>query len=158
MGQILRPEDIALLQYTGGTTGTPKGAVLTHRNIVANLVQHQAFLSPELQEGADVALTAIPLFHIYALTVSCLLPFMIGATNVLIADPRDLRGLVREFSKHRITCFAGVNRLFAALVDDPAFARLDFSKLSIAASGGSPLVERIATKWKAITGKTLIEA
>lgn len=157
-GQVLRPEDIALLQYTGGTTGTPKGAILTHRNIVANLVQHQAFLSPALQEGADVALTAIPFFHIYALTVSCFLPFMIGATNVLIADPRDLRGLVREFSKHRITCFAGVNRLFAALVDDPAFARLDFSKLSIAASGGSPLVEHVATKWKAITGKTLIEA
>jgi long-chain acyl-CoA synthetase len=83
---------------------------------------------------------------------------MIGATNVLIADPRNLRGLVKEFSKHRITCFAGVNRLFAALVDDPAFARLDFSKLSIAASGGSPLMERVATKWKAITGKTLIEA
>jgi long-chain acyl-CoA synthetase len=153
----LGPDDIAFLQYTGGTTGTPKGAVLTHGNIVANLVQHHAFIGAALREGQDVALTAIPLFHILALTVSCLLPFKIGAANVLIANPRDITGLIKEFSKHRVTCIVGVNRLFAALVDDPAFARLDFSMLNVSASGGSPLMERVATKWKAITGKTLMD-
>lgn len=155
--ETIDAEDVAFLQYTGGTTGTPKGAVLTHRNIVANLVQHHAFIGASLQDGEDVALTAIPLFHILALTVSCLLPFKIGATNVLIADPRDISGLVEAFAKHRVTCFVGVNRLFAALVDNPAFSRIDFSALNIAASGGSPLQERVAEKWKELTGKTLLD-
>ncbi len=150
--------DTAFLQYTGGTTGVPKGAVLTHRNIVANLVQHHAFIGPVLQDGADVVVTAIPLFHIYALTVSCLLPFKIGAVNVLIADPRDIPGLIKELAKHRFSCLAGVNALFQALVANPAFAQLDFSSLSIAASGGSALQESVARKWRSITGKTLIEA
>jgi long-chain acyl-CoA synthetase len=152
------PEDIAFLQYTGGTTGVPKGAILTHRNIVANLQQHHAQLNPVLQEGRDIVITALPLFHIYALTVSCLLPFKIGAANVLITNPRDIRGLVKELGRHKFTCFAGVNTLFNALVDDPDFARLDFSSLRIAATGGAALQEPVAEKWKAITGKTLIEA
>jgi long-chain acyl-CoA synthetase len=152
------PEDIAFLQYTGGTTGVPKGAVLTHRNIVANLQQHHAQINSVLQEGRDIVITALPLFHIYALTISCLLAFKNGAANVLIANPRDIRGLVKELGKHRFTCFAGVNTLFKALVDDPDFARLDFSSLRIAAIGGSALQESVAKKWKAVTGKTLIEA
>jgi long-chain acyl-CoA synthetase len=154
----LSPGDIAFLQYTGGTTGAPKGAMLTHGNIVANLQQHRAFIGPCLSDGADVVVTAIPLFHIYALTVSCLLPFMIGAANVLVTNPRDIDGLVRELARWRFTCFAGVNTLFKALVRDMDFARLDFSSLRIAATGGSPLQKEVADKWKAITGKTLIEA
>ncbi len=153
----IEPEDIAFLQYTGGTTGVPKGAVLTHRNIVANLVQHHAFLAPKLQDGQDIVITAIPIYHILALTVSLLLAFKIGAKNVLIANPRDIPGLVKEFARHRVTCFVGVNRLFAALIDDPAFKRVDFTALSIAASGGSLLQNEVATKWKAITGTTLID-
>jgi len=152
------PEDIAFLQYTGGTTGVPKGAVLTHRNIVANLQQHHAQLNSVLQEGHDIVITALPLFHIYALTVSCLLAFKIGAANVLITNPRDIRGLVKELARHKFTCIAGVNTLFRALLDDPDFARLDFSSLHIAATGGAALQEPVANKWKAITGKTLIEA
>ena len=152
------PEGIAFLQYTGGTTGVPKGAVLTHRNIVANLQQHHAQINSVLQEGGDIVITALPLFHIYALTISCLLAFKIGAANVLITNPRDIRGLVKELGKHRFTCFAGVNTLFKGLVDDPDFPRLDFSSLRIAATGGSALQESVAKKWKAVTGKTLIEA
>ena len=152
------PEDIAFLQYTGGTTGVPKGAVLTHRNIVANLQQHHAQINSVLQEGGDIVITALPLFHIYALTISCLLAFKIGAANVLITNPRDIRELVKELGKHKFTCFAGVNTLFKGLVDDPDFPRLDFSSLRIAATGGSALQESVAKKWKAVTGKTLIEA
>ncbi len=154
----IEPDDIAFLQYTGGTTGVPKGAMLLHRNIVANLQQHHAHLNAVLREGRDVVITAIPLFHIYALTVSCLLAIKVGAANVLIASPRDIPGLVKELQKHRFTCLPGVNTLFKALLDNPEFARLDFSNLSIAASGGSALQKAVAMKWKAITGKTLIEA
>ncbi len=154
----IEPDDIAFLQYTGGTTGVPKGAMLMHRNIVANLQQHHAHLNAVLREGRDVVITAIPLFHIYALTVSCLLAIKVGAANVLIVNPRDISGLVKELKKHRFTCLPGVNTLFKALLDSPEFARLDFSSLSIAASSGSALQKAVAMKWKAITGKTLIEA
>ena len=98
----IEPDDIAFLQYTGGTTGVPKGAMLMHRNIVANLQQHHAHLNAVLREGRDVVITAIPLFHIYALTVSCLLAIKVGAANVLIANPRDIAGLVKELAKYRI--------------------------------------------------------
>jgi long-chain acyl-CoA synthetase len=155
---VIEPDDIAFLQYTGGTTGVPKGAVLTHRNIIANLQQHNAYLSPILREGREVVITALPLFHIYALTVSCLLPFKIGATNVLITNPRDIKGLVKELRRHPFTVFAGVNTLFGALVDNPDFSHLDFSSLRIAANGGSALQEAVAKRWKTITGNTLIEA
>lgn len=156
--EAIEPGDIAFLQYTGGTTGIPKGAMLTHRNIVANLIQNHAFLDSVLQDGRDIVITALPIFHIYALTVSCLLAFKIGAANVLITNPRDIPAVVKEMAKHKFTCFPGVNTLFKALIDNPDFARLDFSGLRIAASGGSALQEAVATKWKAITGKTLIEA
>jgi len=152
------PQDLALLQYTGGTTGVPKGAMLTHRNIIANLQQHHAQIGPALGGEREIVITALPLFHIYALTVSCLLAVKIGALNVLITDPRDIPGLVRELQKYRFTCLPAVNTLFKALVDHPGFARLDFSNLRICAAGGAPLEEAVAKKWKAITGKTLIEA
>ncbi len=154
----LSPQDIAFLQYTGGTTGVPKGAVLTHRNLVANLEQQHAFMRDVLQEGRDIVVTPLPLFHIYGLTLSCLLPFKIGATNVLIANPRDIGGLVKELRKYRFTCLAGVNTLFKALLDHQGFARLDFSALRAAACGGAALEERVARRWKETTGTTLIEA
>lgn len=154
----IEPDDIAFLQYTGGTTGVPKAAMLTHRNIVANFQQHHAHLSAVLGDGQDVVITAIPLFHIYALTVSCLLAIKIGAANVLIVNPRDIGGLVRELAKYRFTYFPGVNTLFKALCDNAEFSRLDFTSLRIAASGGSALQEAVARNWRAITGKTLIEA
>ena len=154
----IAPSDVALIQYTGGTTGTPKGAALTHRNIIANLQQHHAQCGPRLQEGRDIVITAIPLFHIYALTVSCLLGLKIGATNVLIADPRDVGGLVKELRRRPFTIFPGVNALFKALVNRPDFAKVDFSSLRLAAVGGAPLEEEVARKWNAITGSTIIEA
>lgn len=150
--------DIAFLQYTGGTTGTPKGATLTHRNIIANLQQHHAYCSPRLQEGRDVVITAIPLFHTYALTVSCLLGLKTGATNVLITNPREVRGLVKELRRRPFSVFPGVNALFKALVHCPDFAKVDFSSLRLAAAGGAPLEEEVARKWNAITGNTIIEA
>jgi long-chain acyl-CoA synthetase len=156
--ETISPQDVAFLQYTGGTTGVPKGAMLTHRNIIANLQQHHAQIGPALQGDRDIVITALPLFHIYALTVSCLLAVKIGATNVLITNPRDIPGLVKELQRHRFTCFPAVNTLFKALADNPGFARLDFSSLRIAASGGAPLQEAVAKKWKAVTGTTLIEA
>lgn len=111
-----------------------------------------------MREGRDVVITALPLFHILALTVSCLLPLKIGAKNVLITNPRDIPGLIKEFARREFTCFAAVNTLCKALVENPDFARLDFSSLRIAATGRAPLQEEVARKWKAITGKTLIEA
>jgi long-chain acyl-CoA synthetase len=151
------PSDIAFLQYTGGTTGTPKGAALTHRNIIANVQQHHAHCASRL-EGRVVVITAIPLFHIYAMTVSCLLGLKIGATNVLIPNPRDIRGLTKELKRHRFSCFPGVNALFKALLACPGFAEVDFSNLSLAAVGGAPLEEEVARKWKTITGTTIVEA
>ncbi len=154
----IAPNDVALLQYTGGTTGTPKGATLTHRNILANLQQHHAQCRSRMQEGGDIVITAIPLFHIYALTVSCLLGVKIGASNVLITDPRDVKGLVRELRRRPFTIFPGVNALFKALVDCSDFAQIDFTSLRLAAVGGAPLEEEVAKKWNAITGGTIIEA
>jgi len=151
------PSDIAFLQYTGGTTGTPKGAALTHRNIIANLQQHHAHCASRLEEGRTVVITAIPLFHIYAM-ISCLLGLKIGATNVLIPNPRDLRGLTKELKRRRFSCFPGVNALFKALLDCPDFASVDFSNLRLAAVGGAPLEEEVARKWKTITGNTIVEA
>ena len=156
-GVDVAPSDIAFLQYTGGTTGTPKGAALTHRNIIANLQQHHAHCASRLEEGRTVVITAIPLFHIYAM-ISCLLGLKIGATNVLIPNPRDLRGLTKELKRRRFSCFPGVNALFKALLDCPDFASVDFSNLRLAAVGGAPLEEEVARKWKTITGNTIVEA
>ena len=154
----IEPSDLAFLQYTGGTTGTPKGAALTQGNIVANVEQHHAFCASRLPERQVVVLTAIPLFHIYAMTVSCLIGLKIGATNVLIANPRDIRGLIKELKQRRFTCFPGVNALFKALLARPDLAEVDFSSLSLVAVGGAPLEEAVAEEWKRITGTTIVEA
>jgi len=151
-------EDIAFLQYTGGTTGVAKGAMLTHRNIVANLQQAHAWIAPFLHEGAEIVITALPLYHIFALTANCLTFFKIGATNVLIANPRDIPGFIKELSRYRFTAITGVNTLFNALLNHPDFAALDFSGLHCSLGGGMAVQKAVADKWKRVTGTTLIEA
>ena len=151
-------EDAAFLQYTGGTTGVAKGAVLTHRNIVANLQQAHAWISPVVTEGREIIITALPLYHIFSLTANCLTFIKIGATNVLIPNPRDIPGFIKELAKHRFTVITGVNTLFNALLNNPEFAKLDFSSLRVALGGGMAVQRAVAEKWKKITGVALVEA
>ena len=151
-------DDLAYLQYTGGTTGVAKGAMLTHRNIIANLQQAHAWIGPFLAEGKEVIITALPLYHIFSLTANCLTFFKIGATNVLITNPRDIPGFVKELQKVSFTSITGVNTLFNALLHHPDFAKLDFSHLHIALGGGMAVQQAVADQWKAVTGKTLVEA
>jgi long-chain acyl-CoA synthetase len=153
-------EDIAFLQYTGGTTGVSKGAVLTHRNMVANVLQSEAWMGPSLREasGQMVLITALPLYHIFSLTANCLLFLRLGAHNVLIANPRDFDGFVKELSKYRFTFFSGVNTLFNALLNTPGFDRIDFSALKVSLGGGMAVQRAVAERWKAVTGNTLTQA
>jgi long-chain acyl-CoA synthetase len=141
----LAHDDIAFLQYTGGTTGVAKGAVLLHRCIVANLLQARAWLKPFLDSGAqEVIITPLPLYHIFSLTANCLVFMTLGAENVLITNPRDIPGFVKELSKHRFTAFTGVNTLFNALVNDAEFNKLDFSALKFTLGGGMAVQEAVA--------------
>ena len=151
-------EDIAFIQYTGGTTGVAKGAILTHRNIIANLQQAHAWIRPFLEEGEEVVITALPLYHIFSLTANCLTFFKIGAANVLITNPRDIPGFVKELSKHKFTAITGVNTLFNALLNHPDFADLDFSHLHVALGGGMAVQKAVAEKWRKVTGIALVEA
>ncbi|HRQ48348.1 MAG TPA: long-chain-fatty-acid--CoA ligase [Rhodocyclaceae bacterium] len=151
-------DDIAFLQYTGGTTGVAKGAMLTHRNIIANLQQAHAWIKPCVREGDEIIITALPLYHIFSLTANCLTFFKIGATNVLITNPRDIPGFVKELGQHRFTAITGVNTLFNALLNNPDFAKLDFSALHVALGGGMAVQQAVAEKWKRVTGVSLIEA
>jgi long-chain acyl-CoA synthetase len=153
-------EDIAFLQYTGGTTGVSKGAVLTHRNMVANVLQSEAWMGPSLREasGQMVLITALPLYHIFSLTANCLLFLRLGAHNVLIANPRDFDGFVKDLSKYRFTFFSGVNTLFNALLNTPGFDRIDFSALKVSLGGGMAVQRAVAERWKAVTGNTLTQA
>ena len=155
---VVGHDDIAYLQYTGGTTGVAKGAILTHRNIIANLQQAHAWIKPFLSEGGEVIITALPLYHIFSLTANCLTFFKIGATNVLITNPRDIPGFVKELSKTRFTAITGVNTLFNALLNHPDFKALDFSSLNIALGGGMAVQQAVADRWREVTGKPLIEA
>jgi long-chain acyl-CoA synthetase len=152
------PGDIAFLQYTGGTTGVPKGAMLTHRNMIANLQQAHAWLRDVLAEGRETVITALPLYHIFALTANCLTFLKIGATNVLITNPRDVPGMVKELAKHPFTAITGVNTLYKALVNNRDFAKLDFSQLRVSLAGGMALHRSVAERWKEITGRPLLEA
>lgn len=152
------PGDIAFLQYTGGTTGRAKGAVLTHANICANLAQAHAWIRPCVEEGRELIVTALPLYHIFSLTANCLMFGSLGATNLLITNPRDIPGFVKELGRHRFTAITGVNTLFNALLDHPDFAKLDFSSLKITLGGGMAVQRRVAERWQAATGNTLIEA
>ncbi|MBS0346523.1 MAG: AMP-binding protein [Proteobacteria bacterium] len=151
-------DDLAYLQYTGGTTGVAKGAMLTHGNVVANLLQAHAWISPYVKLGEELIITALPLYHIFSLTANCLTFLKIGAANVLITNPRDIQGFVAELGRHRFTVITGVNTLFNALLNDPGFVKLDFSALKIALGGGMAVQQSVADRWKAVTGKPLAEA
>ena len=151
-------EDIAFLQYTGGTTGVAKGAMLLHRNIVANLLQAGAWVKPFIGERRHVVITPLPLCHIFSLTANCLTFMTLGAENVLITNPRDIAGLVKEMSKHSFTAFTGVNTLFNALLNNAEFHKLDFSTLQLTLGGGMAVQQAVAERWEKVTGKPLIEA
>jgi long-chain acyl-CoA synthetase len=150
--------DLAFLQYTGGTTGVSKGAMLTHGNIVSNLQQTSAWWGTGLREGKEIIITALPLYHIFALTGNCLSFMNIGAQNVLITNPRDMKGFVAELGKYPFTCITGVNTLFNGLLNTPGFAQLDFSTLRMSLGGGMAVQRAVAERWKKVTGKPLVEA
>jgi len=151
-------EDIAFLQYTGGTTGVAKGAMLLHRNIVANLLQARAWVRPFLSDKREIIFTPLPLYHIFSLTANCLTFMTLGAENVLIPNPRDIPGFVAEMGRFKFTGITGVNTLFNVLVNNPDFAKLDFSALRLTLGGGMAVQEAVAVKWKEVTGCTLVEA
>jgi long-chain acyl-CoA synthetase len=151
-------DDLAFLQYTGGTTGVSKGAMLSHRNIVSNVTQATAWITPPVREREELIVTALPLYHIFALTANCLTFLRIGSTNLLIANPRDIPGFVNELKKHPFTVITGVNTLFNALLNNPEFATVDFSNLIITLGGGMAVQKPVADRWQTVTGKPLIQA
>ncbi|MFK0343198.1 long-chain-fatty-acid--CoA ligase FadD1 [Pseudomonas asiatica] len=149
--------DVAVLQYTGGTTGVAKGAMLTHRNLVANMLQCRALMGSNLHEGCEILITPLPLYHIYAFTFHCMAMMLIGNHNVLISNPRDLPAMVKELGKWKFSGFVGLNTLFVALCNNEAFRALDFSALKITLSGGMALQLSVAERWKAVTGCAICE-
>ena len=151
-------DDIAFLQYTGGTTGVAKGAMLTHRNMVANMLQASAWLGTNLRVGEEIVITAIPLYHIFALTANCLVFMQIGGMSLMITNPRDMPGFVKELSKVKFSVITGVNTLFNGLLHTPGFEALDFSHLRLTLGGGMAVQRAVAEKWKKVTKCTLVEA
>lgn len=151
-------EDIAFLQYTGGTTGVAKGAMLTHRNLVANMQQASAWLNSNIRLGEEIIITALPLYHIFALTANGLVFMKFGGLNYLITNPRDMPAFVKELSKVPYTSITGVNTLFNSLLNTPGFDALDFSRLHLTLGGGMAVQRAVAERWKKVTGCTLIEA
>lgn len=151
-------EDIAFLQYTGGTTGIAKGAMLTHRNLVANILQAEAWFSVVFSPEKEIMITALPLYHIFSLTANCLFMTKIGGLNVLITDPRNISSLISEIAKFKFTVITGVNTLFLALVNHPEFAKVDFSGMKVSLGGGMSVHRAVAEKWQTITGKPILEA
>ncbi|WP_273429052.1 AMP-binding protein [Chitinibacter tainanensis] len=154
----LTHDDLAFLQYTGGTTGVAKGAMLTHGNIVANMQQAHAWIKPAVKEGEEIIVTALPLYHIFSLTANCMVFSKIGATNLLITNPRDIPALVKTMAQYPVTCMTGVNTLFNALLNNAEFAKLDFSTWKLALGGGMAVQHAVAEKWKRVTGVPLAEA
>ncbi|MDH4874224.1 long-chain-fatty-acid--CoA ligase FadD2 [Pseudomonas sp. BN515] len=168
-GHALKPvrvslEDIAVLQYTGGTTGVAKGAMLTHGNLVANMQQVDACLSqlgpdgsPLMKQGQEIMIAPLPLYHIYAFTANCMCMMVNGNHNILITNPRDIGGFIKELKKWRFSALLGLNTLFVALMDHPEFKSLDFSNLKVTNSGGTALVKATAERWQALTGCSVVE-
>ena len=156
--ETLNHDDIAFLQYTGGTTGVAKGAMLTHANIAANVTQAYNWIKPVVREGEEFIVTALPLYHIFALTANCLTFLMIGARNLLIANPRDIPGFIKEWGKYPITVVTGVNTLFNALLHHPDFDKLDFSTMRVTLGGGMAVQGPVAERWLAVTGTPLLQA
>jgi long-chain acyl-CoA synthetase len=154
-------DDVAFLQYTGGTTGVSKGATLTHRNVLANVLQSEAWAQPALQREPKIEelvyVCALPLYHIFALTACCLMGTRVGALNILIPNPRDIPGLVRELSHYRINVFPAVNTLYNGLLNNPDFAKLDFSGLKVCNGGGMAVQRAVAEKWLQVTGCPIVE-
>ena len=151
-------EDVAFLQYTGGTTGVSKGAMLTHRNMIANVLQSLAWMGPWISDGEQIVITALPLYHIFALTANCLVFMTVGAQNVLITNPRDFPGFVKELKKYPFTYISGVNTLFNALLHTPGFETVDFSHLKVTLGGGMAVQGAVAERWKQVTGHFLTQA
>lgn len=155
----IEPSDLAFLQYTGGTTGVSKGAMLTHRNLVANLQQIEAWLAPtNLEDGKEIFIAALPLYHIFALNAHALLTMKIGAKNVLITNPRDMKGFVKELKKHPFSLITGVNTLFNGLLSTPGFSDLDHSTIKVALAGGMALQRNVYDRWEKVTGMKIAEA
>jgi long-chain acyl-CoA synthetase len=152
------PGDIAFLQYTGGTTGVAKGAMLTHRNLVANMQQSSVWLGTNVKPGCEHIITALPLYHIFALTANCLVFLKFGGVNHLITNPRDMPGFVKTLGRIPFTAITGVNTLFNGLLNTPGFDALDFSHLHLSLGGGMAVQRAVAERWKQVTGCTLIEA
>ncbi|GLZ26590.1 MULTISPECIES: long-chain-fatty-acid--CoA ligase FadD2 [Stutzerimonas] len=157
-------DDIAVLQYTGGTTGVAKGAMLTHGNLVANMQQVRANMQqldaqghPVIREGQEVMIAPLPLYHIYAFTVNCMCMMVTGNHSVLITNPRDINGFVKELQRWQFSAFLGLNTLFVALMAHPQFKKVDFSRLKGTNSGGTALVSAVAERWKSMTGCTVVE-
>jgi long-chain acyl-CoA synthetase len=155
--RTVEPEDVAFLQYTGGTTGVPKGATLTHRNIIANLMQLSTVWGDLLEPGAEIMITPLPLYHILCLTCNCLFFMQHGGLNVLITDPRNIPALIKELAKWRFSMITAVNSLYNALLAHPDFGRLNFSRLKLGVAGGMSLHPSVAEKWFAITGRPVME-
>lgn len=154
---VITNDDLAFLQYTGGTTGVSKGAMLTHGNVVANVLQANGAYSPALNDGSEFVVTALPLYHIFALTVNCLLFLHKGSQNLLITNPRDIPAFVAELKKYPFTALTGVNTLFNALVNSEDFSQLDFSRLKLSIGGGMAVQKAVADKWQNITKTRLLE-
>jgi len=155
----ITPDDIAFLQYTGGTTGISKGAMLSHRNLVANMQQSSAWMeASSMKPGEEIVINALPLYHIFSLTANCLVFMKLGGLNYLITNPRDMPGFVKELKNTRFTILNGVNTLFNGLLNTPGFDQLDFSSLKITLGGGMAVQRAVAERWKKVTGCTLIEA
>jgi long-chain acyl-CoA synthetase len=154
----VKSEDIAFLQYTGGTTGVAKGAILTHKNIVSNMLQARAWIKDFITDGKEIIITPLPLYHIFSLTANCFIFNSVGALNVLITNPRDIPGFVKELSKWKFTAFTGVNTLFNGLLNNDEFRKLDFSSLRLTLGGGMAVQKAVADRWKQVTGQPLIEA
>ena len=155
---VLTSKDTLFLQYTGGTTGVSKGAELTHGNIVANILQARAWTRNHVIEGKEIIITPLPLYHIFSLTANCLLFTSLGSLNVLITNPRDIAGFIKELKKWKFTAFTGVNTLFNGLLNNSDFAHVDFSSLRLTLGGGMAVQKSVAQKWKEVTGISLIEA
>ena len=151
-------DDIAFLQYTGGTTGVAKGAMLTHGNMTANMQQASAWIKDVVNEAEEVIITALPLYHIFSLTANCLTFMKVGALNYLITNPRDMPGFVKELQGLHFTAFTGVNTLFNGLMNTPGFEQIDFSNLKLALGGGMAVQQPVAERWQKLTGTPLLEA
>jgi long-chain acyl-CoA synthetase len=149
--------DVAVLQYTGGTTGIAKGAMLTHRNLLSNMLQCQVLMASNMNEGCEIVIAPLPLYHIYAFTFHCMAMMLLGNHNVLITNPRDLSGMVKDLSKWKFTGFVGLNTLFVALCNNEVFRALDFSSLKVTLSGGMALQHAVADRWEQVTGCGICE-